>query len=67
MAISIFPNMHIKVSKDDKITIVVDLKRRLGKSKSGKSNIIATTRGISEVPGKDGKNIFMAINFFEKV
>jgi hypothetical protein len=38
----------------DKLTIVVDLKVSQGKSKSGKTTIIATTGGGQRVPGTDG-------------
>lgn len=53
-------NVEFKVEKD-KLTITVDLKKRLGKSKSGKNETVATTGGNAEtgVPGiKFGLNVF---------
>ena len=42
-------------TKANKLTIVVDMKKSFGKSKSGKSEIIATTSGNVPVPGTDLK------------
>ena len=39
----------------DILTIVVDLSKEQGISKSGKSTIIATTGGNKPVPGSDAK------------
>jgi predicted acyl esterase len=43
--------------KGKTLTITVDLGRDLGPSKSGKTNMIATTKGNMEVPGTDGVKI----------
>lgn len=40
--------------KDQLLTIKVDLSKELGKSKSGKSNMIATTNGNVYVPMSKG-------------
>lgn len=37
--------------KGDKLTIVVDLKERLGKSASGKTILVASTGGNIAIPG----------------
>lgn len=39
----------------DKLTITIDLSQDQGISKSGKSNIIASTGGAKSVPGHDAK------------
>jgi hypothetical protein len=51
-------------AKGDKLTITVDLKQDLGKSKSGKSVNIATTGGNVDVPGKPGVKI--GLNIYRK-
>jgi len=38
--------------KGDKLTITIDLKARLGESRSGKSMLIAKTGGNIPLPGK---------------
>lgn len=46
---------------DGKLRIVVDLSSNLGKSKSGKTTIVATTGGGQRVPGTDvtvGLNVY---------
>lgn len=53
-------NVEIKVNKNV-LTITVDLSKDLGKSKSGKTTIIATTAGNVSIPGTDaviGLNIY---------
>jgi len=57
-------NLDIKVD-GNKLTIVVDLAHEMGKSKSGKSMIIATTRGNVPVPEND--SIKMGINIYKLV
>lgn len=45
---------NIKTKVDGNIlTIVIDLSKRLGNSKSGKSTIVASTLGNAAVPGAD--------------
>lgn len=55
-------NVKMKVEKSV-LTITVDLKKRYGKSKSGSSEIIATTSGNADVEGgggaKIGLNVYM--------
>ncbi len=51
--------------KDGKLTIVVDLKKVCGPSKSGKSMIIATTHGAMSVA--DGGKVFqVSVNVYKK-
>lgn len=49
--------------KDEKLLLEVDLKKSHGKSKSGKSEIIATTGGNIPMPGgyKMGINIYKPV------
>jgi hypothetical protein len=44
-------NVDIKVV-GDKLTITVDLAKRLGPSKSGKTQVIASTKGFVKLTGK---------------
>jgi hypothetical protein len=57
-------NVKINV-KGDTMTIVVNLKKTCGPSKSGKSTVIATTSGNANVEGtadvKIGLNVFKPI------
>jgi hypothetical protein len=56
-------NMIMTV-KDGVLTITVDLAKDLGISKSGKSRIIATSRGNAKIPGTDvtiGLNIYKGV------
>ena len=53
-------NVEMKV-KGDVLTITVDLSRDFGRSKSGKSVIVASTEGNKTVPGRDeriGLNVY---------
>jgi len=55
---------NIKVSVDKGVaTIIVDLKKVLRDSKSGKNQIIATTGGNLEIPGSGG--IKMGLNIYK--
>lgn len=54
-------NMTVKGST---LTITVDLSKRLGKSASGKTTIIATTQGNQPVPGDSGAII--GLNVYTK-
>lgn len=56
-------NINMEV-KGDKLTIVVDLSKSHGNSKSGKSVVIATTGGNADVPGKSG--IKIGLNIYRK-
>jgi len=47
-------NVQMQVT-GDKLTITIDLSKSQGPSKSGKSEIIATTGGNASVPGKPFK------------
>jgi hypothetical protein len=49
--------------KNGKLMIEVDLKKTFGKSKSGKSEIIATTGGNIPLPGGE----YMGLNIYKKV
>lgn len=46
-------NVEVKVEKN-KMTITVDLSKDLGPSKSGKTQMIATTNGNMDIEGKPG-------------
>ena len=50
--------------KDNTLTITVDLSKTYGRSKSGKSTIIASSEGNLPIPGKEevkfGLNVYSA-------
>lgn len=46
------------------LTIVVDLSKKFGPSKTGKTTIIASTEGNPLIEGTD--NIFAGINVYQK-
>lgn len=54
-------NVEMSV-QGDKLTLVVDLTKEFGKSSSGKTIIIASTKGNASVPGRDevkvGLNVY---------
>ena len=54
-------NVSLSV-KGKMLTIVVDLSKSFGASKSGKTEIVATTEGNAAIPGNDemrlGLNVF---------
>lgn len=56
-------NVSLSV-KDDKLTITIDLSKRGRDSESGKSRVIATTRGNVDVPGKVG--LKLGLNLYAK-
>lgn len=55
-------NMHMQV-REHTLTITVDLNKNLGLSKSGKSNIVATSQGNVKVPGTD---VIIGLNVYRK-
>jgi hypothetical protein len=56
-------NVEMKV-EGDILTITVDLKKRFGKSSSGKTTIIATSEGNQSIPGAE--DIKAGINIYTK-
>jgi hypothetical protein len=56
-------NVSLAVS-GDVLTITVNLKERLGKSASGKTEIVATTAGNQPVPGFE--HIVLGVNCYTK-
>lgn len=58
-------NIDIKVVGNKKLTITVDLSKKLGLSKSGKSQVIATTQGNVTIPGTD--DVKLGLNIYKSV
>lgn len=56
-------NVETKVEKN-KLVITVDLSKNYGPSKSGKTQIIASSAGPQEVEGNPG--VFVGVNVFKK-
>jgi hypothetical protein len=56
-------NMTMEI-KDGKLIITCDLNTDLGLSKSGKTRIIASSRGNAKVPGTDAT---IGLNLYRKV
>ncbi len=48
-----------------KLTLVIDMTKRLGRSKSGKTTIVATTNGNVSVAGPKG-DVVIGINAYVK-
>lgn len=58
-------NIALSVSKDGTtLTITIDLTQDFGPSSSGRTNIIASTKGNAEIPGKPGFKL--GLNLFRK-
>lgn len=57
-------NIDLKVVKN-KLTITVDLSKKQGLSKSGKSQVIATTSGNVTIPGTD--DVKLGLNIYKSV
>jgi len=59
MAKTVGKNVSYEVDSKNKLTIIVDLNKDQGLSKSGKTVIIATTTGNTKITdGKDNEVIF---------
>lgn len=50
--------------KGDKLVLTIDVAAEHGRSASGKSTIVATTRGNVQVPGVDG--LVLGLNAYRK-
>lgn len=46
--------------------IQVDLSKRLGPSKTGKTTVVASTKGIIKAPGSDNDGVMYGFNAFIK-
>ena len=57
-------NVKIDIKKNI-ATITVDLSIDLGASKSGKTNLIATTEGNIKLDGPEG-DVFLGLNLYKK-
>ena len=55
-------NIRFEVTKGKELVIKIDLRKNLGKSKSGKSDLIASTLGNIAVEGTDGGKL--GLNFY---
>jgi len=58
-------NVEMTVSKKGILTIRVDLNSDCGQSKSGKSIVIASTKGNKPVPG-EGRDEIIGLNVYRK-
>lgn len=56
-------NMEMTI-EGETLTIKVNLKQDLGLSKSGKTRIIATSRGNAKIPGTDAT---IGLNIYKRV
>lgn len=55
-------NIDYKVT-GNKLTIVIDISKRLGESKSGKSEVVATSEGNQKI---DGTDVVIGLNAYVK-
>jgi hypothetical protein len=51
--------------KDSKLVITVDLKQDNGKSKSGKTIMIATTNGNTRITGPKDEEVIFGLNVYK--
>ena len=63
---SIGENLTVEVKGKKTIITVVDNTKSLGRSKSGKSDTIATTRGNCKISVGDGEHT-LGLNYYQKV
>lgn len=56
-------NVTATMSKDGKLTLVIDTTKRFGPSASGKTIIVASSEGNQTVPGLD--NMKFGLNVYE--
>jgi hypothetical protein len=56
--------LHERETGEEILTITVDMGKTFGLSSSGKSEIIATSRGNQTVPGTDAK---IGLNIYRRV
>src|SRR5262245_24347594 len=62
---SVGDNVELEVSADgSQLTICIDLRKDFGPSSSGKSRIIASTKGNADIPGTPG--VKLGLNLFRK-
>ncbi len=54
-------NVEIEIVDGDKLWIRIDLAKTVGRSKSGKSTIIASTGGSKTIPGTEDTAIMLTI------
>jgi hypothetical protein len=57
-------NVKVEVKKNV-LTLTVDLTQDFGPSKSGKTNLIATTEGNVKIDGPKG-DVFIGLNIYKK-
>ena len=50
----------------DKLTIIINLSKNYGPSKSGKTTIIASTEGNQIIPTEDSRQIVLGLNLYQK-
>ena len=57
-------NISLK-QKGHLLTITVDLSKEFGDSRSGKTNLIATTAGNVRLPGFEDDGVFLGLTLFQ--
>ncbi len=57
-------NIEASISKDGKLTLVVDLTKRLRPSKTGKTTIVASSDGNKQLDGTGG--VVIGLNIYTK-
>jgi hypothetical protein len=58
-------NVSYEVDGKNKLTITVDLSKTHGKSKSGKTQTIATSNGNTRIADKDGNEVIFGLNVYK--
>jgi hypothetical protein len=60
-----FDNVTVTV-EGGKLLIEIDGNRRLGQSKSGKTTVVASTRGNAQIGLPNGEVLFLGVNAYVK-
>jgi bacterioferritin (cytochrome b1) len=64
--LAVMKNINMVVDKDNILTIKVDLNKKFGESKSGKSEVIASTEGNVALDG-ELSNIKIGLNVYKQL
>lgn len=58
-------NVSYDVTKENKLVITVDLKKENGKSKSGKTMTIGSSKGNTKIQDEKGNEIIFGLNVYK--
>lgn len=58
-------NVRINLDSDNKLHIIVDLSKPGRLSASGKTTVIASTRGNKSIEDEDGNEVYFGLNVYK--